>query len=341
MKCFFITLISLCAVFGCAQSHKKQTMENNKFELSEEEWKKKLSPEQYYILREKGTERPHSGAFLHHKEKGTYHCAGCGSALFSDTMKFDSQCGWPSFDREISGGKIRQTQDFSHNMRRTEITCMRCGGHLGHIFDDGPTETGKRYCVNSLSLSFEAATKEAVPQTDSLTLGGGCFWCIEPVFQSLKGVVSVTSGYSGGASQNPSYAEICTGKSGHAEVIDIAFEPQLISLEKLLEVFFSVHNPTTLNRQGADVGTQYRSVIFYRGQGQKQVATQIIAALNAQKAFPNPIVTQVEPLKVFYPAEDYHQKYYEANKTAPYCRAIIGPKLEKFRKIYKTLLNTQ
>ncbi len=147
-------------------------------ELSDQEWKERLTDEQYYILREKGTERPFTGKFVFTKDKGTYKCAGCGEPLFTDDMKFESHCGWPSFDKEIAGGKIIQTQDLSHGMVRTEITCAKCGGHLGHIFDDGPTETGVRYCVNSASLSFEPAEAERTANaTDTITLGGGCFWC--------------------------------------------------------------------------------------------------------------------------------------------------------------------
>lgn len=302
-------------------------------ELTEKEWKERLTEEQYYILREKGTERPYSGKFFLHKEKGTYKCAGCGAELFTDEMKFESDCGWPSFDREIAGGKIKQTPDYSHGMRRVEITCANCGGHLGHIFDDGPTETGQRYCVNSASLSFEPAHA-----MDTITLGAGCFWCVEAIFDQLEGVISVESGYSGGTIKNPSYREVCTGTTGHAEVVQIVFDPDVISLEKILEIFFTVHDPTTLNRQGADVGTQYRSAIFFHNEEQKEVAQKVIALLNKEKVFPNPIVTEVTPYKNFFKAENYHQEYYELNKQEPYCQVVIKPKLDKFTKVYQQLL---
>ena len=165
------------------------------------EWKKQLSPEQYFVLRQKGTEAPYSGKLLLNKEKGVYKCAACGNELFTDDMKFDSHCGWPSFDREIAGGKIKTVEDNSHGMQRTEIMCARCGGHLGHIFNDGPTETGMRYCVNSLSLEFvsekdmAATPTSTVPATDTITLGGGCFWCVEAVYEMLDGVKSVESGF--------------------------------------------------------------------------------------------------------------------------------------------------
>jgi methionine-R-sulfoxide reductase len=163
----FPSFIILCLLIvfsfnSCAQKNSlPKPSKKPEINLSEKEWKAKLSPEQYYILREKGTERAFSGEFVFTKEKGTYKCAGCGEPLFTDDMKFESECGWPSFDKEIEGGKIIQTKDLSHNMKRIEITCAKCGGHLGHIFDDGPTKTGQRYCVNSLSLSFEPQKKEA------------------------------------------------------------------------------------------------------------------------------------------------------------------------------------
>jgi peptide methionine sulfoxide reductase msrA/msrB len=309
--------------------------------ISDAEWKAKLTPEQYFILREKGTEKPFSGAFVFTKEKGTYKCAGCGESLFGDDMKFESHCGWPSFDKEISGGKIIQTEDNSHGMHRIEITCAKCGGHLGHIFDDGPTETGKRYCVNSGSLSFEPESKKETPASDSptiITLGGGCFWCIEAIFEELKGVQKVESGYSGGNTINPTYKEVCSGMTGHAEVVQITYDPKIIRLEELLEVFFSLHDPTTLNRQGADAGTQYRSVIFFHNNEQKETAEKVITTLNKNKVFANPIVTEVTAFKKFYLAENYHQEYYALNKEQPYCKAVIKPKMDKLHKIFSQKL---
>lgn len=334
-------ILILTYITGCAQIKSNKKMKNNapKIQLTESEWKEKLTPQQYFILRQKGTERPGTGKFLFHKEKGIYKCAGCGNELFTDAMKFDSHCGWPSFDREIKGGKIKQITDTSHGMRRTEIICAKCDGHLGHIFNDGPTETGQRYCVNSLSLSFESNKSKAMQNTkEVITLGAGCFWCVEAIFDELEGVVSVESGYSGGKVKNPTYKEICTGTTGHAEVINVVYNPTKISLVSLLEVFFATHNPTTLNKQGADVGTQYRSVIFYHNEAQKQQAEEIIDTLNKNKVFPNPIVTEVTAFDKFYKAEDYHQEYYQLNKTQPYCKAVIKPKLDKFYKTYKKLI---
>ncbi len=166
------------------------------------------------------------------------------------------------------------------------------------------------------------------------TLAGGCFWCLEAVFDQLRGVEQVETGYSGGNVPNPSYRQVCTGTTGHAEVVQIAFDPQVISFRELLKVFFTIHDPTTLNRQGADVGTQYRSAIFYHSPEQKAIAEQVIAELNAAGIWDAPIVTEVTPFTAFYPAEEYHQEYYQQNPSQPYCQVVIAPKVAKFRKEY-------
>ena len=173
---------------------------------------------------------------------------------------------------------------------------------------------------------------------DTITLGGGCFWCVEAVYEMLDGVIKVESGFSGGTIKKPSYREVCTGLTGHAEVAQITFDGSKTSIGEILKVFFTVHDPTTLNRQGADVGTQYRSVIFYRNDQQRTIAKSIIEELNKNKVYANPVVTQLVPFSVFYKAEDYHQDYYNQNKDAPYCKMVIQPKLEKFEKVFKDRL---
>lgn len=349
-----LSLLILHALQSCGQVQNHSKMEkylelpssssDSTLPKTEDEWKRKLSEEQYYILRKKGTESPFSGKFLLNKEKGIYKCAGCGSELFSDDMKFESHCGWPSFDREIAGDKIRKTQDNSHGMTRTEITCAKCGGHLGHIFDDGPTETGVRYCVNSLSLEFEPAHSEPAKKTtpsnskiDTIVLGGGCFWCVEAVYEELDGVISVESGYSGGHLANPSYHQVSSGTTGHAEVTRIIYDNTKTSIDEIFKVFFSSHDPTTWNRQGADHGTQYRSVIFFQTNAQKIAAEKLIQDLN-KFVFDGKIVTEVKPLGKFYIAEDYHQDYYANNKNQPYCQMVVKPKLDKFEKLFKDRL---
>jgi peptide-methionine (S)-S-oxide reductase len=182
---------------------------------------------------------------------------------------------------------------------------------------------------------------ETNQQSEVATLAGGCFWCLEAVFEDLRGVLAVESGYSGGAVQNPTYQQVCAGTTGHAEVVQVTFDPQQVSFRELLEIFFTIHDPTTLNRQGADVGTQYRSAIFYHSPEQKEVAQQTIDELNEQQIWDAPIVTQVEPLEEYYKAEDYHQEYFANNASQPYCRAVVAPKVSKFRQKFLSKLKSK
>lgn len=192
----------------------------------------------------------------------------------------------------------------------------------------------ERSRVNLYPNGQQASTSETA------ILGGGCFWCLEAVYDDLQGVSDVVSGYSGGVSANPTYQQVCTGLTGHAEVVRVTFDPRQISLREILQVFFGIHDPTTLNRQGADVGSQYRSVIFYQDQAQKAVAEQLIAELEAGKVFNNPIVTQLAPAEAFFPAEDYHQEYFRRNPAQGYCQFVISPKVAKFRKQFASRLKT-
>jgi peptide-methionine (S)-S-oxide reductase len=189
-------------------------------------------------------------------------------------------------------------------------------------------------CNNNATTIMES-TQPTTTGTDTATFGMGCFWCTEAVFQQIKGVISVTSGYSGGEKPNPTYREVCTGLSGHAEVSQVIFDSTLISFEELLEVFWTAHDPTTLNKQGADEGTQYRSVIFFHNPGQQLMAEEYKRKLNEEQAFSKPIVTEISPFKAFYKAEDYHMDYYNQNGNAPYCQFVIAPKVEKIRKVFK------
>lgn len=194
-------------------------------------------------------------------------------------------------------------------------------------------------CGQKNEVVFEKAKKMSQEnKSDTATFGAGCFWCVEAVFQRLDGVISVTSGYSGGSVENPSYQQVCTGTTGHAEVCQIVYNPNVISFAELLEVFWKVHDPTTLNRQGADAGTQYRSAVFYHNEEQKQLALKYKGELNDAHAFDNSIVTEITQYKNFYKAEDYHLNYYNNNKKQPYCSIVIAPKLEKFEKVFKDKL---
>jgi len=192
--------------------------------------------------------------------------------------------------------------------------------------------------VTEISTTIEPMENNANAVLDTATFGNGCFWCTEAIFESLKGVESAISGYSGGITENPDYKQVCTGQSGHAEVIQLIYNPAVISFEELLEAFWASHDPTTLNRQGNDVGTQYRSVIFYHNEAQKNSAEKLKKELNDKKVFPDPIVTEITPAQKFYPAENYHQQYFELNGNEPYCTYVIKPKLDKFRKVFKDKL---
>jgi peptide-methionine (S)-S-oxide reductase len=193
--------------------------------------------------------------------------------------------------------------------------------------------------VAGASITMVSGTSGAgEPKLAKATLAGGCFWCTEAVYAEIKGVTSVTSGYIGGAVPNPTYKDVCTGQTGHAEAIEIEYDPAVVPFEKLLDVFFTTHDPTTLNRQGADVGTQYRSGVFYHDDEQKRIAEAVIAKLDAAKVFPGKIVTEVTKATIFYPAEDYHQDYFATNPFQPYCQAVAAPKVEKVRKVFKDLV---
>lgn len=192
-------------------------------------------------------------------------------------------------------------------------------------------------CLLALSLNGFSQNKKA-SNLETITLGGGCYWCVEAVYENLDGVKSVVSGFSGGKVANPTYEEVCTGETGHAEVVQITYDKTVTDINEIFKVFFTVHDPTTLNRQGADVGTQYRSVIFYKNAEQKKAAESIISELNKAKVYKSPIVTKVEPFKAFYKADEDHQNYYANNKNQPYCRMVIQPKLEKFEKVFKDKL---
>lgn len=288
----------------------------------------KLDPEAYRVTQKAGTEAPFCGTLLDNKKQGTYVCVVCGLPLFSSDHKFNSGTGWPSFYQEVDRAHVARVVDRGHGMVRTEINCARCNAHLGHVFDDGPKPTGERHCLNSASLKFyekdaelppesrpvgAAASQPAAagaPQLETAYFAGGCFWGVEHYFQKGPGVVDAVSGYMQGRKENPTYREVCNHDTGHAETVKVVFDPGKISYRRLLEAFFVMHDPTQLNRQGPDVGDQYRSGIFYTSEAQRLEAEKFIREQTEKKAFGGKkIVTQVEAAETFYPAEDYHQDY--------------------------------
>jgi peptide methionine sulfoxide reductase msrA/msrB len=294
-------------------SSERKAMETS--ELSPEHWKQCLAPEVYRVTRAKGTEPPFSGKYYHHHEPGYYLCTCCGAPLFSSEAKFDSGTGWPSFYRELRSNAIRTETDRSHGMVREEILCARCGAHLGHRFPDGPPPTGLRYCVNSLSLRFCHATPWALSRQvrperlERAIFAGGCFWGVEAAFRKVKGVAATCVGFTGGHAPSPSYRLVCSGTTGHAEAVELLFDPGVTSYRELLSVFEEIHDPTSYHRQGADVGEQYRSAIFYCTLEQKEEAQRWKE--EAARRFGRPIATEILSAGPFYEAEEYHQRYYE------------------------------
>jgi peptide methionine sulfoxide reductase msrA/msrB len=276
---------------------------------------KKLSPEAYKVTQKAGTEPAFCGNLTDNKQEGVYTCVVCGLPVFSSEHKFNSGTGWPSFYREFDPQHVKRKADGSYGMNRVEINCARCGSHLGHVFEDGPPPTGERHCLNSVSLTFyekgELLPAESQPtKTEVAYFAGGCFWGLEHYFQLGRGVIDAESGYMQGSAENPSYKEVCTDMTEHAETVRVVFDPAKITFRRLLEAFFVMHDPTQLNRQGPDVGDQYRSGIWYANEAQKKEAEAYIAELAASGRFGDrKIVTQVEPAKRFWPAETYHQDY--------------------------------
>mgnify|MGYP003701398885 FL=1 len=293
---------------------------------------KKLTPEEERVIVNKGTEHPFTGKYVDFKENGYYTCKRCGALLYRSADKLDSRCGWPSFDDEIEGA-VKRVPDVDG--MRTEIICNNCGAHLGHVFlNEGFTDKNTRHCVNSISLDFipanevnkstdRNAAKSIEQKLEKAYFASGCFWGTQYHFERLKGVVSTTVGYEGGTKDKPTYEEVSSGLTGHAETTEVIYDPSKVSYDELVKLFFETHDFTQVNRQGPDIGTQYRSVIFYNNDEQKRIAEKYRNELNAKGYL---VATSIEPSKTFWKAENYHQKYYDKKGGVPYCHV--------YRKIF-------
>lgn len=298
-----ILIIITIIIVGIALMAQNQETNNNF---------KKLTLEEERVILHKGTEAPFSGEYEMNFEKGTYKCKRCEAPLYRSDDKFDAQCGWPSFDDEVDGA-VKRIPD--NDGKRTEIVCANCNTHLGHVFiGEGFTDKNTRHCVNSISLTFEPMITEN--KTDTALFASGCFWGTEYHLSKVDGVISTTVGYSGGHKDNPTYKEVCTGTTGHAETTQVIFDPAKVSYEELARLFFETHDPTQVNRQGPDIGTQYRSAIFYLSDEQKEIAEKLVTLLE-EKGYD--VATEITEATKFWEAENYHQDYYDNKGSTPYC----------------------
>ncbi len=279
-----------------------------------------LDTEERKVIINKGTEAPHTGKYNDFIEGGVYLCKQCDAPLYKSQHKFQSSCGWPSFDDEIEGAIKRELVADGH---RKEILCANCSGHLGHIFEgEMLTDRDLRHCVNSISLKFVSSDelREKDPTIEVAYFAGGCFWGLEHLMDQKLGVVGVKSGYMGGEVENPHYEQVCSQKTGHLEVVEVSYHPEQVSFEILTKLFFEIHDPTQSDGQGPDIGDQYLSAIFYQSDDEKQVSEKLIKILEDKGLN---VATKLLPVSTFWKAEDYHQDYYQKNGQQPYCHRHV------------------
>lgn len=334
IKTSLLFLLALGAAIGCATCDReaigdfdREAIGDDKKEtrsMNDEELRERLTDLQYAVTQQNGTEPPFDNEYWDNKEPGIYVDVVSGVPLFTSLDKYDSGCGWPSFTAPIENKEVVENADTSHRMVRTEVRAAQSDSHLGHVFEDGPAPSGQRYCINSAALRFIHKNKleqegygeylslfSVSGETQTATFGAGCFWGVEAAFRKLPGVVDTAVGYLGGATEDPTYQDVCSGRTGHAEVVQVTFDPARVTYEKLLELFWTVHDPTTLNRQGPDVGTQYRSAIFFHSSEQEQAAVKSKRDLVESGRFGREVVTEITEATPFYKAEEYHQRYLE------------------------------
>ncbi|MCD6587955.1 MAG: bifunctional methionine sulfoxide reductase B/A protein [Candidatus Fermentibacteraceae bacterium] len=273
-----------------------------------------LTQEEQNVILDGGTEPPYTGVYVDTFDGGIYTCRRCGSALYTSDAKFDSHCGWPSFDTEIQGAVTRRVDA---DGVRTEILCSSCGAHLGHVFSgEGYTETDTRHCVNSVSMVF--IPEERIQKA---YFAAGCFWGVEYSFDHTDGVLSARSGYMGSDFTDPKYADVCSGSTGHAETVEVVFDRSAVSFRELAMMFFEMHDPEQVNRQGVDTGTQYRSAVFYTSEQQLSVINELVSVLENGGYS---IATEVSPAGNFWQAENYHQNYYDKNGVGSSCHVRVN-----------------
>ena len=333
-KTIITTLTLFLTLGGCSMFFNKKT-DNKEVKSKYKEQIEKLNPMQFKVTQKDGTEPPFKNEYWDNKEKGIYVDVVSGETLFSSEEKYKSGTGWPSFYKPLEEKNIVEKEDYKILSKRIEIRSKNADSHLGHVFMDGPEPTGLRYCMNSSALRFiayddlekEGYSKyknhfEKKKKTDYIILAGGCFWGMEDLIKKEEGILDTVVGYTGGSIPNANYEIVKTGTSGHAESVKITYNPEKTTLSKILHLFFKIHDPTTKNRQGNDVGTQYRSAIFIKNNEQRKVAKKVIEEVEKLGRFKDPIVTTMENESDFYLAENYHQDYLTKNPNGYTCHFI-------------------
>lgn len=353
-RCLMVTLV-LCACSVPSASHvaaESSSSQGSNVHNTPKNWRKpadselrkELTAEEYRVTQQCGTEPPFHNRYWNNHEAGIYVDVVSGEPLFSSTDKFDSGTGWPSFTRPIEGGSVMEKEDRAHGMSRVEVRSGHADSHLGHVFPDGPGPDGTRYCINSASLEFVPAQElvqrgygqyarlfpevkqlpkaKADSHREEAIVAGGCFWGMEEILRKIPGVIDTEVGYAGGKTSNPDYEDVKTGATGHAESVRVVFDPTVLSYEQLLGYFFRMHDPTTKNRQGNDIGTQYRSAIFFTSEAQRETAERVKAAVNKSGKWKQPVVTEIVRAGEFHEAEGYHQDYLENHPGGYTCHYL-------------------